>query len=62
MSSSSNIELQKQNKNETYNFTKQMHLHQPDWKSGEWTVDGGVDTGYYPDGADIPYRWRSWKG
>ena len=58
---SSNIELRKQNKNETYKFTKQMHLHQPDWKSGEWAVDGGVDAGDHPDGADVPYRWWSWK-
>lgn len=38
-----------------------MHLHQPDWKSGERTVDGGVDPGDHPDRADVPYWWWSWK-
>lgn len=38
-----------------------MHLHQPDWKSGVGTVDGGVDPGHHAHRAHAPYRRGAWK-
>lgn len=37
-----------------------MHLHQPDWKSGEGTVDGGVEAGDRAHGAHAADGGRSW--
>lgn len=44
---------------ETYSLTKQMHLHQPDWKSGVGAVDGGVDAGHHAHWPDVPDGWRA---
>lgn len=39
-----------------------MHLHQPDWKSGEWTVDGGVHARHHPHWTDVTDRRWTWTG
>lgn len=38
-----------------------MHLHQPDWKSGVRTEDGGVHTRHHAEGADAPYRRLTYR-
>lgn len=38
-----------------------MHLHQPDWKSGEGTEDGSVHAGDHANGADASDERGSWN-
>lgn len=37
-----------------------MHLHQPDWKSRVWAVDGRVDARHHSDRPHVSDRRWTW--